>query len=176
MSSAEIDSQFVLYSSGKNDECMTPAYGVEPILPYIPKGAIVWCPFDKKDSNYVKLIRKQNKVVHSHIDNKKDFYKYEPKEWDVIVSNPPFTNKRGIFERAISFKKPFALLMTNTWLNDSAPKILFENVRLELMMFDRRIEFEGIPEEQRKKITFSSSYYCHKMLKKQIVMKRLNRE
>ena len=39
-----------------------------------------------------------------------------------IVSNPPFTNKRKYFERALSFNKPFALIMTNAWLNDSAPK------------------------------------------------------
>lgn len=114
-------SKDILYSKGKNDECYTPAYAVKPILKYIPKGAIVWCPFDKEDSEFVKLISKQNKVIFSHIHNGQDFYKYEPKEhWDCIVSNPPFTNKRLIFERALSFDKPFALIMSNTWLNDAS--------------------------------------------------------
>ena len=34
----------LMYTKGSNDECYTPDYGVEPILEYIPKDAIVWCP------------------------------------------------------------------------------------------------------------------------------------
>ena len=51
-----IDSQKVLYSAGANDECYTPAYGVRPILKYIPKDWVVWCPFDTEESEYVRLI------------------------------------------------------------------------------------------------------------------------
>ena len=122
-----MNSKKVLYSSGNNDECYTPDYGVSPILKYIPKDCIVWCPSDTKDSEFVKQISQQNKVVFSHIDNGHDFFNYEPKKWDVIISNPPFTNKKKYFERALSFNKPFALIMTNTWLNDAAPKQLFKD-------------------------------------------------
>lgn len=169
-----IDSQEVLYSKGSNDECYTPRYGVEPILKYIPKDWVVWCPFDKEDSWFVKLIKENgNKVIHSHIDNGQDFYEYEPKEhWDCIISNPPFTNKRGIFERALSFNKPFALVMSNTWLNDSAPKQLFKDKDLQLLMFDKRMKFENNGVVQNK-ITFSSSYYCWNFLPKQIIMEEL---
>ena len=131
----------LMYTKGSNDECYTPDYGVEPILEYIPKDAIVWCPFDEPSSEFVKQISKQNTVVHSHINEGKDFFEYEPDEWDVIVSNPPFTNKRKFFERALSFGKPFALIMTNTWLNDSAPKQLFKEKDLQLLMFDKRMKF-----------------------------------
>ncbi|HBL80023.1 MAG TPA: hypothetical protein DDZ79_08910, partial [Aequorivita sp.] len=58
-----IDSNKVLYSKGKNDECYTPEYGVRPILKYIPKDATVWCPFDLSHSWFVKLIGQQNEVV-----------------------------------------------------------------------------------------------------------------
>ncbi|MGB3342817.1 MAG: tRNA (adenine-N(6)-)-methyltransferase [Aequorivita sp.] len=165
-----MDSKKVLYSKGKNDECYTPAYGVQPILEFVPVGKTVWCPFDTKESWFVKLISEQNKVVHSHIDDGKDFFLYEPKVWDVIISNPPFTNKRLFFERAINFNKPFALLMTNTWLNDAAPKRLFMDKELQLLMFDKRIEFDN-----RSKITFSSSYFCWRFLPKQIVIKFLDK-
>ena len=64
-----INSKEVLYSKGNNDECMTPNYGVEPILKYIPKNAVVWCPFDKEDSEFVKQIRQSgHKVIATHID------------------------------------------------------------------------------------------------------------
>lgn len=74
--------------------------GVYPILKYIKKDWVVWCPFDTEESNFVKLIAKTNKVIRSHISEGKDFYNFEPNgRWDCIVSNPPFTNKRKIFER-----------------------------------------------------------------------------
>ena len=160
----------MIYTKGKNDECYTPSYGVVPILKYIPKNAIVWCPFDTEESEFVKHISKQNEVVYSHIQNDQDFYNYEPNCWDVIVSNPPFTNKRKIFERALSFNKPFALIMTNTWLNDSAPKKLFTDKNLQLLMFDKRMRFTNPDGRQNDKITFSSSYYCWDFLLNQIIM------
>ena len=170
----EIDSQAVLYSAGKNDECLTPDYGVRPIIKYIPKDAVVWCPFDTKESEFVKQIRANgNTVIYSHISNGQDFYTWEPKEhWDCIVSNPPFTAKRQIFERALSFNKPFALIMSNTWLNDAAPKQLFKEKDLQLLMFEQRMKFLNNGEMQNK-ITFSSSYFCYNFLPKQIIMESL---
>mgnify|MGYP000140763104 FL=1 len=167
-----------------NDECYTQDVSVYPILKFIPENAIVWCPFDKHDSNFVKLISKKNEVIYSHIDTDQDFLSWEPDEhWDVIISNPPFTNKKKFFERALSFDKPFALIMSNTWLNDSAPHRLFYEKDLQLLMFDRRMKF-NMPDEshligkRKDLISFSSSYFCWNFLPKQIIMdtipKRLN--
>lgn len=165
-------SKDILFSKGKNDECYTPAYGVKPILKYIPKNTIVWCPFDTKESEFVKQISVRNKVIYSHIDNGQDFFNYEPDLWDIIISNPPFTHKRKFFERALSFNKPFALIMTNTWLNDAAPKQLFKDKELQLLLFDKRMKFinTGITEH---KITFSSSYYCYHFLPRQLIIEEL---
>lgn len=164
-----ISSQSILYSEGKDDENFTPAYAVNPLLKYLSKDKIIWCPVDTEDSEYVKVLRDNGyTVVYSHIENGQDYYTYEPDNWDIMVSNPPFTGKRHIFERALSFGKPFALLMSNTWLNDSAPKQLFKDVDLQLLMFEQRIQFSN-----EKKITFSSSYFCRDLLPKQIIMEKL---
>ena len=100
-----MNSKGILYSQGKNDECHTLDYAVKPILRFIPKEAVVWCPFDLKESEFVKQITGLgNSVIATHIFNGQDFYTYEPDEhWDCIISNPPFTWKRKIFERALSF-------------------------------------------------------------------------
>ena len=172
---SDIDSSAVLYSGGNNDECYTPDYAVQPILEYIPKDVTVWCPFDKEESQFVIQISKNNNVVHSHLDNGQDFFQYQPSHWDIIISNPPFSNKRKFFEKALSFNKPFALIMTNTWLNDSTPKILFKDKDLQLLMFDKRMEFVNPNGQVNNKITFSSSYYCWNFLPKQIIMKTLNK-
>lgn len=169
-----LDSGKLMYSEGNNDECFTPSYGVTPILKYIPEDVIVWCPFDTPGSEFVKQIGKQNYVVYSHINYGQDFFTFEPRQWDMIVSNPPFTNKRKFFERALSFNKPFALIMTNTWLNDSAPKQLFKDKDLQLLMFDKRMKFHSPDGRPNDKITFSSSYYCWNFLPKQIIMEELN--
>ena len=167
------NSNKMLYSPGNNDECYTPDYGVQPILEYIPHDAVVWCPFDKSHSEFVRQISKTNVVIHSHIDDGKDFFSYEPDNWDVMISNPPFTNKKKYFERALSFNKPFALIMTNAWLNDAAPMRLFKDRDLQLLMFDQRMKFTSPDGRDNSKITFSSSYYCWNFLPKQIIMKEL---
>lgn len=172
-----IDSQAVLYSAGANDELYTPAYAVKPLLKYIPKGKVIWTPFDTAESAFVKVLSQQNKVIFSHIAAGQDFYKYEPSEhWDLLISNPPFTGKTEIFKRALSFGKGICLLMTLTWLNDSAPKKIFKEKELELLMFDKRIHFIKPDGTVDKKTTFSSAYYCHGFLPKQIIMEELIRE
>jgi hypothetical protein len=59
--------------------------------------------------------------------------------------------------------------MTNAWLNDSAPKQLFIDIDLQLLMFDKRIKFN-----KNNKITFSSSYFCYNLLPKQIICEKLS--
>ena len=131
--------------------------------------------FDKEESNFVKLISRRNKVIYSHIDTGQNFFEWESNEhWDCIISNPPFKNKRMFFERALSFNKPFALIMTLTWLSDRAPALLFKDKGLQLLMFDKRMEFDNAPED--KGITFSSAYYCWNFLPKQIIIEELNKE
>ena len=171
----QIDSQKVLYNVVGTDEAYTPKYGVVPILKYIPKDAIVWCPFDKEDSEFVTEILKTNVVIYSHIDYEQDFFEYEPENWDVIVSNPPFKNKRQFFERALSFNKPFALIMTNAWLNDAYSKKVFmeANKQMQLLMFDKRMKFTNPDGRPNNKITFSSSYYCCDFLPRDLIIEEL---
>ena len=157
--------EFLFTSKGKNDECYTCRYAVEPLLEFLPqfKDKIIWCPFDTEESKFVKVFRENGyNVVNSHISTGQDFYQYEPEKWDVIISNPPFTNKKEIFKRAISFNKLFCLFMTLTWLNDRAPKLLFKNIGLQLLMFETRMQFKN--QNTDKAINFSSAYFCRDFL------------
>ena len=161
-----LSSKDILYSQGKNDECYTPRYVVEAMLPYLSKDWTYWLPFDGERSEFVRVLRDNGfRFVRSHIEDGRDFFGYEPEHWDAILSNPPFTGKRAIFQRALDLGKPFALLMSNTWLNDSAPKVLFRDRDLQLLLFRNRIEFNN-----QKKITFSSSFFCCDFLPKQIII------
>ena len=59
-------------------------------------------------------------------------------------------------------------------LNDSAPKQLFKEKDLQLLMFDKRMKFVSPDGRANDKITFSSSYYCYDLLPKQIIMEELD--
>ena len=162
-----------IYSTkGKNDECYTPRYVVEAILPYIPKDKVIWCPFDTEDSNFVKVLKEKDfKVVFSHISTGQDFFSYEPEKWDIIVSNPPFTNKKEFFDRAFSFGKPFMLLMTAQWLNDAAPVDLYlkYNKDMQIIHFRNRVEYE-CPCGETGKVPFKSIFFCCDILEKSNIL------
>ena len=58
-----------------NDEFYTPRYAIEPILKYIDKDSVVWCPFDTEQSNFVKMLKDKGiKVINSHLEKGTDFF------------------------------------------------------------------------------------------------------
>ena len=112
----------VYYTNGGGDEQYTPAKTVELLLPHIQhlKNKVIWCPFDRKDSQFVRVLTENGfNVIYSHLDYGQDFFTYEPEAWDVIISNPPYTNKRRYWERCLALGKPFALLLPINILSDS---------------------------------------------------------
>lgn len=160
----------------ESDERYTPAYAVRPLLEFLEpfRGQTIWCAFDKPESEFVKVLTEYgHKVVYSHIEYGQDFYTYEPEDWQILCSNPPFTGKKDTFKRALSFNKPFAILMTLDWLRDAAPKRLFREKDLQLLMFEERVQYKN---SDKDCIDFSSAYYCYNFLPKQIIMRSLKED
>lgn len=134
--------------NGKGDEYYTPKYVVEILLPHLKKTNIktIWCPCDKKESEFVKVFESNGyKVISSHIDDGQDFLTYEPTEqYDAIITNPPFSIKNKIIERCLHFKKPFVLLLSATVIQSaSLIKLLEKTPNLFFIMFDKRISYSG---------------------------------
>jgi hypothetical protein len=166
------------YGRGGNDENFTPPEAVRPILQFVPKGKTVWCPFDTDKSEYVKLISTTNKVVYGHKDTGQDFYTYEPNQWDLCISNPPFSNKSQTFERLLSFNKPFCILMTFAWLRDSAVFNLAmkHGWNIQIVFFNDRVRYiDPITMVQKEKPSFSSVYLCKDFLPNGTVTIDLNK-
>ena len=167
--------------SGKtkeSDECFTPRCGVEPIIKYIKQRGYktVWCPFDQEQSNFVIMLLESGfDVIFGHIDDNKDFFTYEPEEYDCIVSNPPFSMKDKILERVYSFGKPFALLLPQNSLQSLDRVELFINNGLEYLGFNRRIPYYT-PKNLTKLPSgnhFASSYFCKDMLPEKFILERI---
>lgn len=166
----------VWYEQGGGDEQYTPRKTVEILLPHIQhlKDKIIWYPFDKDDSQFVQVLRENGfKVVNSHIEYGQDFFKYEPKEWDVIISNPPYHNKRAYWERCLDFKKPFALLLPVNILSDSIINVTMRGRERELCLLipSRRTKFYNAKTGQiGKQPTFKAAYFGVGIFNQQLIL------
>lgn len=159
----------------KADEMYTPFYCVEPILKYINKSMIVWCPFDKQWSAYVKMLKSNgNKVICTHIDDGQDFFDYEPKQYDVIISNPPFSKKDKVIKRLYELGKPFAILLPMNSLQGKTRYQYFKN-GIQLLCFDQRIGFHGVDNMGNtiEGSPFASAYFCKNLLPNDLIIEKL---
>lgn len=161
-------------SFNKNDEWYTRAYAVEPIVKYIKSGSIVWCPFDKEHSEFVKVFKSHGfTVISSHIETGQDFFQYEPENYDVIVSNPPYSLREKILERLFELGKPFAMLINITGLFDSKKRYnLLSTHNFEFLIFDRRIDFFRFDGDKTSP-PYLSAYFCSGVLPSAHVFERL---
>ena len=164
-----------LQSDKENNELYTPLYAVDPILKYIPKDKIIWCPFDEEWSAFYRRLKEEGyNVVRSSLKDGQDFFTYEPNKWDMIVSNPPFSSKDKVLERLYSFKKPFAILLP---LNSLQGKTRFKFFMqgIQLLSFDSRISFHK-PDSMDiviKDSPFATAYFCKDLLPRDLIVEEL---
>lgn len=143
----------------KDDEQYTPQILVEPIIPYLNKSMVIWCPFDTETSEYVLTLREHGfTVVHSHIADGRDFFKFEPTNYDVIISNPPFSLKIEVLDRLYTLGKPFAMLLGIPILNYQSVCTFFLDKKLQLLIVDKKVSFNG------NTSAFNCSYFCNDLL------------
>ena len=147
----------------KHDDYMTPKYAWENIKNYIPKDKVIWEAFygDGKSGQY--LTELGFNVIHKEVD----FFNEPPDEWDMIVSNPPFSKSKEVMKQLLIYDKPFIIIMP-------CPKIYTSYFRewkdkgLQIIIPRKRIHFlklvNGEPVEGWKnQCAFDCFYYCYKM-------------
>ena len=163
-----------------NDEFYTPSYAIKPLLKYLEKYETIWCPFDTNDSLFVKELEKVgHKVIYTHILGGKDFFEYEPENYDCIVSNPPYSLKTEVLERLFNLDKPFAMLLGVVGIFESQKRFnMFKYNDFEIMYFNKRISYFRDYNDEKPMLNppFSSVYITHKVLPKQIVFEEINKE
>ncbi|MBQ3642434.1 sugar-phosphate nucleotidyltransferase [bacterium] len=148
----------------------TPALLVNMIVPYLEKWEsdfikthnrkpVIWLPFDTEESKYFTILKEEGfQVVRSHLNDDKDFFNWQPSQFDLIVSNPPFSTKDKIFTRCIyELKRPFVLLMNMMAINYQNISNLFQSVnpKIQFIIPDKKVSFDG------NTSSFSSGYVCY---------------
>jgi len=78
----------------------------EMIVPFLPQDKRIWSPFfcdGKMKQHFAEL---GFDIIHDD----KDFFAYEPPEWDIIIDNPPFSNIKQVADRLLILDKPFIIV------------------------------------------------------------------
>ena len=146
--------------NGPFDEVYTPEYAIAPLLKYIPKDKIIWECTDFGKSNITKVLRENGyKVIATH-KSSLDFLKDDPEfEYDIIITNPPYSLKDEFIERCYATKKPFCLLLPLTALEGQRRGKLYRQYGISVIVNDQRINFIG-----GKSCWFNASWFCFNII------------
>ena len=156
----------------KFDDIYTPDYAIIPLLKYIPKGITVWECTDYGASEITRLLKEHGcKVIST--DKKENFFEYEPKEhFDMIITNPPYSLKDDFLKKCYEWNKPFCLLLPITALEGKNRGSMFRKNGIEIMVLDGRIEYLN----DKRNNWFNTSWFCWKVLPKQLIFEKLVKE
>ena len=151
----------------KHDDYMTPLSAWNAINRFLPTGKIIWEPFFGDGTSGKNLMKLGHRVVHQ----KKDFFKWCP-EYDLIVTNPPYSIVKDIMPRLLELDKPFVLLMPSSKINTKYMRD-WSDKGLQIIIPRKRIQFIKCTinkfgciepnEVQDNKCNFDCFYYCYKM-------------
>ena len=145
---------------------------------YLPPPEItIWCPFDTRESLFVKQFESLGyNVISTHISNGEDFFEIDVPECDYIISNPPYSRKGDVLQRLFEIGKPFAMLVGVVGLFESQKRFdMFKKNDFEIMYMNKRIAYFKDYSEQKPSLNppFSSVYVCKNILPKAIVFEEI---
>lgn len=156
----------------KYDELYTPEYAIKPLLKYLPKNITIWECTDYGESNITSILRGGGYNVISTKKEDFDFLVDKPDfDFDMIITNPPYSLKDEFIKKCYEYKKPFCLLLPITSLEGIQRGNMFRENGIEIMVFDKRVEFI-----KDKGNWFNTSWFCWKVLNKELIFERLIKE
>lgn len=156
----------------KNDELYTPNEAIKPILKYLDHNKIYWECTDFGGSNITKVLKENGfKVIHTN-KNEIDFLKDKANfEFDVIITNPPYSLKNDFLKRCYEYNKPFILLLPLTALEGKERGKLYREKGIEVIVLDKRINFM-----KEKNVWFNTSWFCHGICNKLLNFEKVGEE
>ena len=146
---------------GSPDDFQTPPIALKPLLPYLKKDWCIWeCACG--NGNLVKGLNDYGfDVIGTDILGGFDFINYQPDEFDCIITNPPFKYKQQFLERCYELGKPFALLLPLTTLETKKRQSLMQKYGVEIILFDKRINFETPNKVEKSSAWFATAWFTN---------------
>lgn len=121
-----------------HDNYVTSKEGWEVVKKYLPENLKIWCPF-YHGGEVTDNFNYEN-IIHA----KKDFFTWQPEEWDIICDNPPYSIKKNVIKRCVELGKPFGLLLPMDVIERQYFRTLVvenPNVRITIVIPKNRIKF-----------------------------------
>lgn len=148
----------VSMKAGSPGNFQTDPIALHPLYQYLDRSSLIWECATGNGNLTNELRARGYKVIDTDILSGFDFLTWQPPQWNVIVTNPPYPLKQEFLERAYSLGKPFAFLMPITTLETYKRQRLFHRFGVEVVLMDRRINFET-PFGVNGKAWFGSAWF-----------------
>lgn len=144
---------------GRPDDFQTPPAALKPLLPFLKEDWVIWeCAAGK--GNLTRGLQEAgfDAISTDILVEDFDFLTQKPDVFDCIITNPPFSLKQQFLERAYSIGVPFAFLLPLTTFETAKRQKLFKEYGLEVIFFDKRINFET-PDGGGKGSWFATAWF-----------------
>jgi len=151
------------------NEVYTPNEAIDLIIPYLKKEWVIWeCASGKGHiASYLKSLG--FKVIEGN-----DFFEDSFENADIILTNPPYSNKDDFLERAYSIGKPFAFLLPVESLGAKRRGKMYKEFGIQLIVPHDRINF--IIPSGKKSSWFPTAWFCYNLhLPKDLMFVELKR-
>ena len=134
---------------------------------FLPKDKILFEAFMKDNWSSKSILSLRELGCNVVGDPTVDFFEKIP-DFDIIVSNPPYSIKKKIFERLSVLNKPFILILPISTITKQFVKRL-ERDKLQMIIPQKRMQFEkaGLP---LNRCWFDTCFLCYKMELKQDII------
>ena len=141
----------------KDDDYQTPKPVFESIQHLIPKDKVIWESF-YGNGNSGKYLKELGFKVESH---DVDFFDDQKFNFDIIISNPPYSIKAKVFKKLSEIDKPFMMLVPVSTMTKQYLKKYFKD-KIQIVIPERRIQFikDGV---QTNRCFFDTVWICYKM-------------
>lgn len=120
------------------NEMFTPPEAMTSIINFLPKDKIYWEACYGLGHMAKELQKNGFNVVG---DSSIDCLISQPSEFDIFITNPPFTGNKKFFKRAIELKKPFAFLCRLEHIGGVEAMKLFKDLDIQLLIPERRVNY-----------------------------------
>jgi len=152
---------------GKNhsDELYTPEIAFDLLKKYIPKDKTIFeCAVGTG-----KLAKQMTSNGYNVISSN-DFFNEFP-NYDILITNPPYSIKDKFLEEAYKRGKPFAILLPITALEGIKRQKMYKKYGIKILFPTKRIDFNG-----KKSPWFYTAWFCWKIKLPKVLNFKIQRE
>ena len=146
----------------KCDEYYTRRKTLEDIRQYIPSNAVLYEPFYGNGQSVTYLRDLGYQTVFKDVD----FFSNEilnESQYDMILTNPPFTKKKEVLQKLKIINKPFiAILPMTVVFTLYFHQIFNNNDEIQMIIPNKHIHYDN-DKIKKDNTSFYSIYLCYKM-------------